>query len=60
MVAARAATCQRDDRKPAIVTTTSRKQLKLLRADKRAPTADGDPEMRAWILRAMQGGWRND
>jgi hypothetical protein len=39
---------------------TSRKRLKLLRADKRAPTADGDPEMRAWILRAMQGGWPRD
>jgi hypothetical protein len=49
-----------DDHKPAIVTTTSRKRLKLLRADKRAPTNDGDPEMRAWLLRAMQGGWPRD
>jgi hypothetical protein len=37
-----------------------REGLKLLRADKRAPTTDGDPEMRAWILRAMQGRWRDD
>jgi hypothetical protein len=49
-----------DDRKPAIVTATSKKQLKLLRADKRAPTTDGDPEMRAWLLRAMQGRWPRD
>ena len=46
-----------EDRKSAIVTTTGRKQMKLLRADKRAPNTDGDPEMRAWLLRAMQGGW---
>ena len=48
------------DRKSAIVTTTSKKHLKLLRADKRAAGTDGDPEMRAWILRAMQGGWPRD
>ena len=58
--AARVAPPANDDRKSAIVTTTSKKQLKLLRADKRAPTTDGDPEMRAWLLRAMQGGWPRD
>jgi hypothetical protein len=36
-----------DDRKPAIVTTTSKKQLKLRRADERVADTDGDPEMRA-------------
>jgi hypothetical protein len=49
-----------DDRKPAIVTTTSRKRLKLLRTEKRAADTDGDPEMRAWLLRAMQGRWPRD
>jgi hypothetical protein len=58
--AARVAPPANDDRKPAIVTTTSRKRLKLLRADKRAADTDGDPEMRAWILRAMQGRWPRD
>ena len=41
-----------DDRKPAIVTTTSRKRVKLLRADKRPAERVDDPEaaakMRAW------------
>jgi hypothetical protein len=46
--------------KPAIVSTTSRKRLKLLRAEKRTVDTDGDPEMRAWLLRAMQGRWPRD
>jgi hypothetical protein len=54
------ATPANDDRKPAIVTTTSRKRTKLLRAEKRAMDTDGDPEMRAWLLRAMQGRWPRD
>ena len=37
----------------AIVTTTSRKRVKVLRAE-RAP-ADGDPELRAWLERAKWG-----
>ena len=44
-----------DDRKSAIVTTTSKKRLKFLRAERPAEQGDGDPEMRAWLLRAMQG-----
>ena len=47
-----------DDRKPAIVTPTSRKRLKLLR-DVRAVERDDDPEgaaqMRAWLERAKWG-----
>ena len=35
-----------DDRKPSVVTTTSRKRLKLLRVDQRAAEAD-DPEATA-------------
>jgi hypothetical protein len=49
-----------DDRKSAIVTTTSRKRLELLRAEKRTVNPDGDPEMRTWLLRAMQGRWPRD
>jgi hypothetical protein len=37
-----------DDRKPAIVTTTSKKRLKLLRADQRAEQ-DDDPEATARV-----------
>jgi hypothetical protein len=57
---AEAATSPHDGTKPAIVTTTSRKRSKLLRTEKRAANTDGDPEMRAWLLRAMQGRWRRD
>jgi hypothetical protein len=39
---------------PAIVTTTSKKRLKLLRAERRETEPD-DPEMVAWIRRAMLG-----
>ena len=46
-------------RKSAIVTTTSRKHLKLLHADKRTAQRDDDPEaaaqMRAWLERAKWG-----
>jgi hypothetical protein len=52
-----------DDRNPqsgsAIVTTTSGKRLKLVRADQRAAERDDDPEgaaqMRAWLERAKWG-----
>lgn len=40
---------------PAVVTTTSRKRLKLARAEKRAANEPDDPEMVAWIKRAMLG-----
>jgi hypothetical protein len=39
---------------PAVVTTTSRKRLKLLRAEQRRET-EPDDEMVAWIRRAMLG-----
>jgi hypothetical protein len=46
-----------DDRKPAIVTTTSRKRAKLRRAER--PAEPDDPEadaaMRAWLERAKWG-----
>ena len=49
-----------DDRKPAIVTTTSKKQLKLLRADKRATEPDNDPEaaarVKAFFARMIRPG----
>jgi hypothetical protein len=45
-----------DERKSAIVSTTSRKRLKLLRAKARSAERDEDPEtaaeMRAWLERA--------
>jgi hypothetical protein len=48
-----------DDRKPAIVTTTSRKRLKLLRAEEPLAQRDNEPEaaarMRAWLERAKWG-----
>ncbi|HME20018.1 MAG TPA: hypothetical protein VKI44_01400 [Acetobacteraceae bacterium] len=40
---------------PAIVTTTSKKRLKLLRAEQRGATEPDDPEMVAWVRRAMLG-----
>jgi hypothetical protein len=49
-----------DDRKSAIVTATSKKRLKLLREDKRAPNTEGDPEMRAWLPACHAGRWRDD
>ena len=43
-------------RKPAIVTTTSRKRGKLLRADEPQPDdADADAAMRTWLERAKWG-----
>jgi hypothetical protein len=45
---------------PAIVTTTSRKRTKLLRAEQTAEPEPDDPEadaaMRAWLERAKWGG----
>jgi hypothetical protein len=38
---------------PAMVTTTSKKQLKLLRAERRE--TEPDDEMVAWVRRAMLG-----
>jgi hypothetical protein len=50
-----------DDRKPAIVSTTSPKRLKLPRAEKRPAERDEDPEaaaeMRAWLERSKWGHW---
>jgi hypothetical protein len=37
------------DRKPTIVTTTSRKRLKLLRAEERPAQRDDDPEAMARV-----------
>jgi hypothetical protein len=49
-----------DDRKPAIVTATSKKRLKLLRADKRATEPDNDPEatarVKAFFARMIRPG----
>jgi hypothetical protein len=49
-----------DDRKPAIVSTTSRKRLKLLRAEKRPAERDEDPEamarVRAFFARNVRPG----
>jgi hypothetical protein len=49
-----------DDRKPAIVTTTSRKRLKLRRAEKRASEPDNDPEatarVKAFFARMIRPG----
>jgi hypothetical protein len=48
-----------DDRKPAIVTTTSRKRTKLLRTEQAAEPEPDDPEadaaMRAWLERTKWG-----
>ena len=48
------------DRKSAIVTTTSRKRLKLLRADERSAQRDEDPEamarVRAFFARNVRPG----
>ena len=41
------------DETPAIFTTVSRKPVKLLRAER--ASADGDPELRAWLERAKWG-----
>jgi hypothetical protein len=43
---------------PAIVAIASRKRLKLLRAERRRGTEPDDPEMVAWIRRAMLGHGR--
>ena len=48
-----------DDRKPAIVTTTDRKRLKLLRADERAAVEPNDPEearLDAFLARMLRPG----
>jgi hypothetical protein len=49
-----------DDRKPAIVTATSRKRSKLLRAEKRASEPDNDPEatarVKAFFARMIRPG----
>ena len=49
-----------DDRKSAIVTTTSRKRLKLLHAEKRPAERDDDPEamarVRAFFARNVRPG----
>jgi hypothetical protein len=49
-----------DDRKPAIVTTTSRKRLKLRRTEKRAAEPDNDPEatarVKAFFARMIRPG----
>ena len=37
-----------------------RRRKAVLRADKRAVGTDGDTAMRAWLLRAMMGGWPRD
>jgi hypothetical protein len=58
--AARVAPPANDDRKPSIVTTTSRKRSKLLRADKRAAKPDDDPEatarVKAFFARMIRPG----
>ena len=49
-----------DDRKPAIITATCRKRLKLLRAEKRAAEPDNDPEatarVKAFFARMIRQG----
>jgi hypothetical protein len=58
--AARVAPPANDDRKPAIVTATSKKRLKLLRAEKRASEPDNDPEatarVKAFFARMIRPG----